>query len=521
MSSLAWLSLLTVGALTLLYFRFSLVTATLIAGGGVALLQLYDGFSLLPWLCLALVTIPLNLKPLRRRLVSGPVMAWFAKVLPPMSATEKEAIDAGTVWWDGDLFTGRPDWDKLLAHPAPRISEEEQAFIDGPVEELCRMLDDWQIHERNAIPPEGWDCLKQHGFLGLLIPKEYGGLGCSARAQSEVVMKIATRSGTAAVSVMVPNSLGPGELLAHYGTEEQKRYYLPRLARGEEIPAFALTGPYAGSDAASMPDVGVVCRGEYQGREVLGFRTNWDKRYITLGPIATVLGLAFRARDPQGLLGGAEELGITCALIPCDTPGLSIGRRHKPGSAFQNGPNTGENVFIPMDWVIGGQEQLGKGWRMLMDCLAAGRAISLPALGTGSAKLCSRMTGAYARIRKQFRTPIGKFEGVEEALTRIGGLTYRIDAARSITAGAIDQGEKPAVLSAILKYHATESMRQVAADALDVHGGRGVCDGPRNYLQPAWRNGSGRQHSHPQQDLLRAGRQSLPALGAGRDAGGR
>jgi acyl-CoA dehydrogenase len=334
----------------------------------------------------------------------------------------------------------------------------------------------------NDLPPEVWAFLGKHRFFAMIIPKEYGGLDFSARAQSEVVVKIGSRSVAAAVTVMVPNSLGPGELLMHYGTTEQKQHFLPRLARGEEIPAFALTSPWAGSDAGSMPDVGIVCKGEYKGKEVLGFRVNWVKRYITLGPIATILGLAFKARDPDGLLGGKKELGITCALIPTSTPGVEIGLRHDPGGAFLNGPNSGKDVFVPMEWVIGGQAQVGNGWKMLMDCLSVGRAISLPALGTAGSKTAARMTGAYARVRRQFKIPIGRFEGIEEPLARIGGITYRMDAARILTATALDLGGKPSVLSAILKYNNTEGMRQAINDAMDVHAGRAVCLGPSNYL---------------------------------------
>lgn len=404
-----------------------------------------------------------------------------------MSDTEKAAIDAGTTWWDAEIFSGRPDWDKLLRTPAPAISDDEQAFLDGPVEELCGMLDDWRINELNDLPEEVWRFLKEQRFFGIIIPKQYGGLEFSPRAQSEVVMKIATRSPSTAITVMVPNSLGPGELLLHYGTREQKAYYLPKLACGEEIPAFALTSPLAGSDAGAMPDVGLVCRAEFEGRETLGFCVNWEKRYITLGPVCTVLGLAFKATDPDGLLGDRKDLGITCALVPSNTKGVTIGARHDTGGAFQNGPNSGKDVFVPMEWIIGGREQIGQGWKMLMNCLSVGRAISLPALGTAAGKLASLTTGAYSRIRKQFRTPIGKFEGVEEVLARIAGLTYRMDSARLLTAVALNQGEKPAVLSAILKYHNTEGMRQVINDAMDVHGGRGVCHGPHNYLQNTYR----------------------------------
>src|SRR5512134_3752056 len=430
------------------------------------------------------VAAVLNIPALRRAVISNPILALYRRILPDMSQTEKEAIDAGTVWWDADLFSGKPDWDKLLKTPEPRLSAEEQAFLDGPVEELCAMCDEWEIsHERQDLPPHAWQFIKDKGFLGMIIPRQYGGLGFSALAHSAVVMKLSTRSSTAAISVMVPNSLGPAELLLNYGTEEQKRHYLPRLAKGLEIPCFALTSPEAGSDAASIPDFGVVCKGTWQGREVLGMRVTWDKRYITLGPVATLLGLAFQLRDPEGLLGGEQDLGITLALLPTSHPGVNIGRRHLPlDAAFQNGPNWGKDVFIPMDFVIGGRERCGQGWRMLMNCLAAGRSISLPSNSAGGAKLAARATGAYGRVRVQFKTPIGRFEGVEEAMARIGGNAYIMDAARAMTAGAVDLGEKPSVASAIVKYHLTERARQAVNDAMDVHGGKGICMGPSNYL---------------------------------------
>lgn len=425
------------------------------------------------------------LAPLRRMLVSNHLLKVFRKILPSISQTEQEALDAGSVWWDGSLFSGSPDWNKLLAYPKPALSVEERSFLAGPVEQLCAMLDEWHItRELHDLPPHAWQFIRDNGFFGMIIPRQYGGHGFSALAHSEVVMKLGSRSGTAAVSVMVPNSLGPAELLLHYGTDEQKNHYLPRLAKGQEIPCFALTGPDAGSDAGAIPDLGIVCRGEYDGqRDVLGMRVTWEKRYITLGPVATLLGLAFRLRDPEGLLGDKEDLGITLALIPTDTPGVKIGRRHFPlDAAFQNGPNSGKEVFVPMEWVIGGRSGVGCGWRMLMNCLAAGRAISLPATSTGAAKLAARSSGAYGRVRAQFGVPIGRFEGVEEALARIGGNTYMMDAARVMTAGAVDLGEKPAVISAIVKYHLTERGRQAVNDAMDIHGGKGICMGPNNYL---------------------------------------
>ncbi|MFQ5468853.1 MAG: acyl-CoA dehydrogenase [Gammaproteobacteria bacterium] len=454
-----------------------LLALSLFSDGSIILLSLL-------WVLLAMIVVPLNIPSLRRQLISDRVFTVFKKALPAMSQTEREALEAGTVWWDGELFSGSPNWEKLLAYPIPKLSEEEQAFIDGPVDELCRMLDDWQITEKHHdLPPEVWQFIKDNGFFGMIIPKEYGGLDYSALAHSTVVMKIASRSITAAVTVMVPNSLGPAELLLHYGTQEQKDYYLPRLAKGEEVPCFALTGPSAGSDASSIPDHGVVCHGEFEGKEVLGIRLNWEKRYITLGPVATVLGLAFKLYDPDKLLGQKEELGITVALIPTGTPGITIGNRHAPLSqAFQNGPNSGKDVFIPMDWLIGGAEWAGQGWRMLMESLAAGRSISLPALSTGGGKLACRATGAYARIRKQFKMAIGQFEGVEEALARIAANAYVMDAARTMTAGAVDLGEKPSVPSAIVKYNLTERMRQSINDAMDIQGGTGICMGPRNLV---------------------------------------
>jgi acyl-CoA dehydrogenase len=426
----------------------------------------------------------LNLRPLRQALITRPFMKEYLKLLPRMSQTEKEALEAGTVWWDGELFTGAPRWEKLLAAKPPQLSGAEAAFLDGPCEELCRMLDEWDItHERADLPPQVWEFLKTRGFFAMIIPKRYGGLEFSAYAHSCVLAKIASRSATASSTVAVPNSLGPAELLNHYGTEEQKNYYLPRLARGEEVPCFALTGPRAGSDAASIPDTGIVTRGVWQGREVVGLKLNFSKRYITLAPVATVIGLAFRMFDPERLLGGKIDIGITCALIPRNTPGISIGRRHFPlNIPFQNGPIHGKDVFVPLDFIIGGPAMAGSGWRMLVEQLSVGRCISLPSNTTGAAKAGVWATGAYARIRTQFNLPISSFEGVESVIARMAGLTYTMDAARSVTAGAIDGGEKPSVPSAMLKYHVTEMGRQVANDAMDIHGGKGIMLGPSNYL---------------------------------------
>ncbi len=434
------------------------------------------------------LAVVLNFRPLRRRWLSRPVMGAFRRALPSISQTERDALEAGTVGFEADLLRGAPGWRGLAHEPAAGLNENERAFLEGPVETLCGMLDDWTVTERRRdLPPEAWGFIKEHGFFGMIIPKAHGGMGFSAQAHSAVVMKLATRSLTAAVTVMVPSSLGPAKLLMEYGTPAQKDHYLPRLASGEEIPCFALTGPEAGSDAAALPDTGVVCHGEHEGTRVLGIRLNWEKRYITLGPVATVLGLAFRLYDPDHLLDERDEIGITLALIPTDTPGVETGRRHDPlGIPFHNGPNAGHDVFIPLEWVIGGRERVGQGWRMLMECLADGRGISLPALSTGAGKLAARTTGAYARVRRQFKLPIGRFEGVQEALARVAGHTYLMDAARVFTVATIDRGERPAVASAIIKYHLTERMREVINDAMDVHGGKGICLGPRNYLGRAY-----------------------------------
>ncbi|MBD8100177.1 acyl-CoA dehydrogenase [Pseudomonas fluorescens] len=488
---LLWILVLVVGIAYLAHRR----TAPLPALGVVAVYLLAMGawshapgwLLLVFWVLIAIVAVPLLLPDLRRQYFTKPLFSWFQKVLPPMSETERDAIDAGTVWWDGELFSGRPDWDKLLAYPKVQLTEEEQAFLDGPTEELCAMVSDWEIGQAMDLPPAAWEHIKTHGFFALIIPKEYGGKGFSAYAHSQVAMKLATRSGDLASTVMVPNSLGPAELLLHYGTDEQRNHYLPRLARGDDIPCFALTGPLAGSDAGAMPDTGVICKGEWEGKETLGLRLNWEKRYITLGPVATLLGLAFKAHDPDHLLGEEEDLGISLALIPTDTPGVEIGRRHLPlGAAFMNGPNSGKDVFIPLQFLIGGQEMLGKGWMMLMNCLSVGRSISLPAVGTGAAKFTSLVTGQYAQVREQFNVPLSAFEGIQEALARIGGNAWLMDSARMLTANAVDLGEKPSVLSAILKYHLTERGRECISHAMDVHGGKGIIMGPNNYLGRSW-----------------------------------
>jgi acyl-CoA dehydrogenase len=425
--------------------------------------------------------------PLRRALVTPRVLALFKRILPQMSSTERDALDAGTTWWDADLFSGQPDWPKLLAVPKPVLTAEERHFLDNDVERLCELVNDWQTQQDQDLPPAAWAYMKSQGFLGMIIPKRYGGKQFSALMHSQVVMKLSSRCSALAVSVMVPNSLGPAELLLHYGTEAQKDYYLPRLANGSEVPCFALTSPYAGSDAAAIPDLGVVCMGEHEGRATLGFRVTWAKRYITLAPVATLLGLAFQTSDPEHLLSDHDAPGITCALIPANHAGVVIGRRHHPlNAAFQNGPTSGNDVFIPIDWVIGGQPQVGKGWRMLMECLAAGRAISLPSSSVGMAKMAVRGTSAYAAVRRQFNMPIGKFEGVQEALARMGANLYLMDAARTLAARAVDLGEKPAVISAIVKYHVTERGRALVNDGMDILGGKGICAGPSNFLASAY-----------------------------------
>ncbi|QFU05269.1 Acyl-coenzyme A dehydrogenase [Pseudoalteromonas sp. THAF3] len=455
-----------------------LAVATMIVG------TIAGGFGIISWLIFLVIAVPLSVTTVRQQYLVKPLFAAFKKVTPTMSDTEKSAIDAGTTWWEADLFCGRPNWNKLHQYPIPKLSAEEQAFLDGPVEEVCGMFSDWEAtHELTDLPEEVWQYLKDNKFFAMIIKKEFGGLEFSAYAQSCVLQKLTSKSTLLSSIVGVPNSLGPGELLQHYGTKEQKDHYLPRLAKGDEIPCFALTSPEAGSDASAIPDFGVVCKGEFNGEEVTGIRLTWNKRYITLAPVATVLGLAFKLRDPDGLLGDKKELGITCALIPTDMEGVKIGRRHFPLNVpFQNGPTQGEDVFVPLDYIIGGPKMAGQGWRMLVECLSVGRAITLPSNSTGGIKSLAVATGAYSRIRRQFRLPIGKMEGVEEAMAKLGGYAYASDAAVSMSTGAVDLGEKPSVISAILKYHLTEQMRESTMHAMDVHGGKGICLGPNNYL---------------------------------------
>ncbi|MGA1093841.1 MAG: acyl-CoA dehydrogenase, partial [Burkholderiaceae bacterium] len=424
----------------------------------------------------------------RRNLLTRPIYAAFKKALPSMSETERAALEAGTVWIEADIFKGRPDFHRLAALPAPKLTAEEESFLNNEVVEACRLVNDWTVsHETYDMSPEAWQYIKDKGFLGMIIPKAYGGLAFSAYAQSQIIARLSTRSSPLAVSVMVPNSLGPGELLLHYGTEEQKQHYLPRLAKGIEVPAFALTSPWAGSDAAAIPDVGIVCKGQWQGKEVLGMRVSWNKRYITLAPVCTVLGLAFRLYDPEKLLGGQEDIGITCALVPRDHPGVVIGRRHIPlNTFFMNGPTQGSDVFMPLEFIIGGPAMAGQGWRMLMECLSAGRGISLPSANAGISQLVSFYAGGYSRVRSQFKTPIARFEGIEEPLARIAGYTYLNNAIRTLSAMAIDLGEKPSIVSAIAKYHVTERARTVVNDGMDIVGGKGICQGPSNPLGMAY-----------------------------------
>lgn len=470
------------------YHKASLSTFTFSFIALLAIGSFLNAISIISWILFSIIAIPLNISEFRKQNISKPLFKLFKSIMPKMSSTEQEALDAGTTWFDADLFRGAPDWNKLHNYPQPRLSVDEQNFINGPVEELCKMVNDWDItHERADLPPEVWQFLKDHKFFALIIKKQYGGLDFCAYAQSRILQKLTGVSSSLASTVGVPNSLGPGELLQHYGTKAQQDYYLPRLAVGEEIPCFALTSPEAGSDAGAIPDVGIVCKGEFEGEEVLGMSLTWDKRYITLAPIATVLGLAFKLQDPDKLLGGKSDLGITCALIPTNLEGITIGRRHFPlNIAFQNGPTQGDNVFVPLSFIIGGVEMAGQGWRMLVECLSVGRAITLPSNSAGGVKSIALAAGAYSRIRRQFKLPIGKMEGIEEPLARIGANAYLMDAVTTMSTGAIDLGEKPSVISAISKYHLTERMRSSIIDAMDIHGGKGVCMGPSNYLARAY-----------------------------------
>ena len=461
---------------TLAYFIVMYVTQE----AGHVNQTVYIGFAAIS----AIIAVFFNLTPLRM-VLSRLIYIKAKGIMPGISETEKQALDAGDSWYEQEVFQGKPNFDLLHSTKKFELSEEEQKFLDNETEQLCSMINDWQIiHKDNDLPVEVWDFIRNNGFFGLIISKFYGGKGFSAAAHSQVVMKVATRSPSVAVTVMVPNSLGPGELLHHYGTDEQKNYYLPRLASGQEIPCFALTGPTAGSDATSIPDEGIVCHGEYNGNKVLGIKLrNINKRYITLAPVATVVGLAFQLKDPEGLLDGLGRVGITCALLPYNHPGLEIGNRTYPlRQAFMNGTVKAHETFIPIDWIIGGQKMAGEGWRMLVECLSIGRSISLPACGTGNALFAAVVTSAYSMIREQFKVAIGHFEGVEDALAKIGGLAYMMNATREFTVSAVDVGIKPSVASAISKYHLTENGRTTLDHAMDIHAGRGIIVGPNNYL---------------------------------------
>lgn len=442
----------------------------------------------LVWLLFVALAVILNNKQIRQQLITTPFLGFYKKALPKLSETERIALESGTVSWDGELFSGKPNFKKLHDMPAPELSTDEQNFLDGPVAELCAMIDEYEInHVKGDMPEDVWQFIRDNGFIGMIINKKYGGLGFSALGHSMVLQKLASRSVAVAASVAVPNSLGPAELLHQYGSEAQKDHYLPRLAAGTDIPCFALTGPSAGSDATSIPDTGVVCEQVFAGKKQLGVLLNFDKRYITLAPVATVVGLAFQMSDPDGLIGDKKHLGITLALVPRETKGMDIGRRHNPLDVmFMNGPVRGKDVFIPMSYLIGEEKMIGQGWMMLVECLSVGRSISLPSCSTGGAKMVAFATGAYARIRKQFNMPIGRFEGIEEALSEIAGLTYTCAATSTMTALAVDQGDIPAVPSAIAKMHATDMSRTIISHAMDIHGGKGIVMGPKNYLGKGW-----------------------------------
>lgn len=486
------LSLLVVWLLVaiLIYRQVALSAASSLVLVAWLVLGAITPTMLSPWLVIPLVLIllVLNVGPIRRSLLTKPVFNYLQKSMPPMSVTEREALESGTTWWEKELFSGRPDWNEFAEIELPQLTAEEQSFLDNEVSQLCAMLDEWDIRsKRKDLPPEAWQFLKEKNFFGLIIPKKFGGRDFSAYAQSRVMSKIASRSETAAVTAMVPNSLGPGELLMKYGTEEQKNRWLPGLANGTEIPCFGLTGPEAGSDAGSIPDTGIVCKGMHEGQEVLGLRMTFNKRWITLAPVATVVGLAFKLYDPEGLLGdpNKKEYGITCALIPANHPGVEIGKRHNPGAPFMNGPIFGTDVFIPIDWIIGGPAMAGRGWRMLIECLGAGRGVSLPALSTACGEMNYRLVGAYARIRRQFNMEVGKFEGVQEATAEIAASGYTLEAMRQFVTKGLETGA-PSVMTAMAKYHATEMMRASVEHSMDIVGGRAIQQGPRNFLVAAY-----------------------------------
>ena len=485
--NLFWLLLFLSLFLGLPYHRVNLLLSSFIITLSIYIYTVFGKAGIIMSIFLwsfALVLILINIVPLRRSRLSKPLLNVYKRMVPKMSKTEKEALEAGGVWWEGELFSGMPNWDVLMTMPQPELSPDEKKFINGPCEKLCEMLNDWEIsHHRGDLPEEIWKFFKSEKFFAMIIPKKYGGLEFSSYANAMVTAKIASRNAVASSTVGVPNSLGPAELLLHYGSEEQKNHYLPRLASGEEIPCFALTSTEAGSDASSIIDSGIICKGTWNGEEIIGIKLNWNKRYITLAPVATILGLAFKLYDPEKLIGEIEDYGITAALIPTNLDGVTIGRRHLPMNVpFQNGPTSGNDVFVPIDFIIGGKKMAGKGWKMLVECLSVGRAITLPSTATGGGQAAAYATGAYAQLRKQFNLPISQFDGIKESLARIAGYTYIMNSTVSVTSGAIDHGEKPAVPSAILKYHCTELGRKIANDAMDVHGGKAIMMGPKNYM---------------------------------------
>ena len=485
--SLTWSVIFIVSAAVVVYQRVQPWVISLVFGILLFLFSFFHSSSLLLlifcwgiWLGWVML---FNFTSIRCHVMTRPLFMIAKKLMPKISETEAAVLESGGLGWEAEVFRGKPSWKKLLSIPAPQLTDEERDFLEGPVEKLCQMVDNWQIAKELKMPDEIWAFLKTQGFFGLIIPKKYGGKEFSELAHSAVIVKTASINTTLGTAVSVPNSLGPAELLLHYGTEEQKNYYLPRLAKGEEIPCFALTSPVAGSDAASLIDNGIVCEAEINGKKQKAIRLNWDKRYITLSPIATLIGLAFKLYDPDHLVGDKEYLGITCALIPRHTPGVHIGRRHIPLRAgFPNGPIQGHDVLIPLDGIIGGIKMAGHGWRMLMDCLGTGRAISLPSMVNGSCKRGAIATGAYARIRQQFHTSLFHFEGVSEALTQIAADSYLLEVLRLFTVNNLDQGEPSSVASAISKYHTTELGRKVIQHAMDIHGGKGIIMGPKNYL---------------------------------------
>lgn len=478
---------LLLAGLTAAFCRWKLMWWSALLIGIASAFSIFHATSnialMIVWVILAPTVLILNVPVLRSQILTKWILKKFKERIPRLTESEMTALKAGDVWWEKELFCGNPNWQQLFSYPHNTLTAQEQQFLDHQVEELCAMLNDWQINEDKDLPEAVWEYIHREKFFGMIIGTEYGGLGFSALAHSTVIQKIASRSYSTAVNIMVPNSLGPAEFIIHYGTEEQKQHYLPLLASGQETPCFALTSPTAGSDAASIIDTGIICQGEYQGKKTIGLRLNWNKRYITLAPRATLMGIAVKVYDPDSYLEHKEDLGITFCLVPTHLPGVSNGKRHRPlNTAFVNGPTLGEDVFIPLDNIIGGPSMIGKGWEMMMASLSVGRAISLPAVSCGTAKLCYAVTSAYASVREQFNVAIGQFEGVQEALARMAGFTYICEATRLFSLTAADSGIKPSIASAISKYHLTELNRTIVNDAIDIHGGRAIMMGEKNYL---------------------------------------